>query len=53
MYYNADATGTPNRYYVRWSGSLIFGLGYEGNVDIVSGDTIQFRMIPTNYYAPS
>ena len=53
MYYNADGTGTPNRYYVRWSGSLIFGLGYEGNVDIVSGDTIQFRMIPTNYYAPS
>lgn len=51
MYYVADATGTPGRYYVRWSGSLVFD---SSNVPggIESGDTIQFRMIPTSYYNP-
>lgn len=58
MYYVADATGTPGRYYVRWSGSLIFdetnAPGRSGGIPggIESGDTIQFRMVPTNYYNP-
>ena len=52
MYYNADATGTPGRYYVRWSGSLVWDTtNVTGGIE--TGDTIQFRMIPTNYYAPS
>lgn len=58
MYYVADATGTPGRYYVRWSGSLIFdetnAPGRAGGIPggIEDGDTIQFRMVPTSYYNP-
>lgn len=51
MYYNADATGTSGRYYVRWSGSLIFDAANGVPNGIESGDTIQFRMIPTSYFA--
>ena len=52
MYYNADGTGTPGRYYVRWSGSIVWDTtNVPGGIE--TGDTIQFRMIPTTYYAPS
>lgn len=53
MYYNADGTGTPGRYYVRWSGSIVFDAASGVPNGIETGDTIQFRMIPTTYYAPS
>ena len=50
-YMSVDATGTPGRYSIAWSGSITFG-AVNGDVPIQSGYTIRFRITPGPSYSP-
>jgi len=50
-YMSVDATGTPGRYSVIWSGSMTFGV-INSDIAIEAGYTIKFRLTPGSSYSP-
>ena len=48
---SVNATGTPGRYSVIWSGSMIFGV-INSDIAIEAGYTIKFRLTPGSSYSP-